>query len=175
VGNIFLGDDGFGVEVVNRLEGQPLPAGVRVADYGIRALHLAYELLNGYYALILVDAVAQGGPPGTVSVFEPDLAAADIAPADGHAVTPDTVFALLRALGGELDGVYVVGCEPLEMSERMGLSPVVAGAVGIAVSAVRTLAFELAGVISPDPGPLPGQAESSHVPSTPVSIQREVT
>ncbi|MGI8332335.1 hydrogenase maturation protease [Actinomadura scrupuli] len=71
VGNIFLGDDGFGVEVARRLSGDPARDGVRVADYGIRGLHLAYELLDGYDALILVDAVDRGGPPGTVYVIEP--------------------------------------------------------------------------------------------------------
>ena len=73
IGNIFLGDDGFGVEVADRLAGRTLPDGVQVADFGIRGVHLAYELLDGYDALVLVDAVPMGEPPGTVAIIEPEL------------------------------------------------------------------------------------------------------
>src|SRR5262249_13558232 len=73
IGNVFLGDDGFGVEVVTRLAGTPLPDGVRVVDYGIRGMHLAYDLAGGYDAAILVDAVPRGEAPGTVYVIEPEL------------------------------------------------------------------------------------------------------
>ena len=74
IGNIFLADDGFGVEVAQRLRRPALPDGVRVEDFGIRGVHLAYELLDGYDALVLVDAVPMGEPPGTVAVIEPELA-----------------------------------------------------------------------------------------------------
>lgn len=146
VGNIFLGDDGFGVEVANRLATQPMPDGVRVSDFGIRGVHLAYELLDGYDGLILIDAVAQGGAPGTVYVIEPDLAAieADTPSMDAHSMSPDTVLVLIKTLGGEPGHVYVVGCEPADTSERMGLSAPVLAAVEQAVTVVCDLAAELA-------------------------------
>ena len=72
IGNVFLSDDAFGVEVAHRLSGRELPEGVRVEDYGIRGMHLAYDLLDGYDALVLVDAVPMGEPPGTLAVIEPD-------------------------------------------------------------------------------------------------------
>ena len=123
VGNIFLGDDAFGVEVARRLRTATLPAGVRVEDFGIRSLHLAYELLDGGYDLtVLVDASPRGGAPGTVYLIEPDLDRVDAASADAHAMNPDTIFASLRALGGKPGRVLVVGCEPASVEEGMGLS-----------------------------------------------------
>ena len=147
VGNIFLGDDGFGVEVAARLAGRTMPAGVKVADYGIRGVHLAYELLDGYDGLILVDAVSRGDAPGTVYVIEPDLDAIENSRGqmDAHSMSPDTVFALVKTLGGSLGEVYVVGCEPADVSERMGLSAPVAAAVDVAVTAVCELALTMAG------------------------------
>jgi hydrogenase maturation protease len=150
VGNVFLGDDGFGVEVARRLAGEALPGWVRVGDFGIRGVHLAYELLEGYEAAILVDAVPRGEAPGTVYVIEPDLdGEPDPAVQDGsgvlvdaHGMEPDAVFALLKALGGDIPKLLVVGCEPAEVSERMGLSPPVAGAVDQAVAVVRELIGE---------------------------------
>jgi hydrogenase maturation protease len=150
VGNVFLGDDGFGVEVARRLAGQRLPGWVRVADFGIRGVHLAYELLEGYEKAILVDASPRGETPGTVYVIEPDMdgqpdPAEPAEPGvlvDGHGMEPDAVFALLKALGGDIPKLLVVGCEPAEVSERMGLSPPVAGAVDQAVAVVRELIGE---------------------------------
>ena len=146
IGNVFLGDDGFGVEVVRRLASQPLPAGVRVADFGIRGLHLAFELLDHPDdTTILVDATPRGGAPGTVYLIEPDLGQlADLAgPGEGgsgmtdaHSMTPDAVFALLRSLGGTPGRVLIVGCEPLSCEEEMGLSPPVELAVGEAVKLI---------------------------------------
>ena len=97
IGNIFLGDDGFGVEVAARLAGAELPEGVRVEDFGIRGVHLAYELLDGYDALVLVDAVPMGEPPGTVAIIEPDPVeptwANPAAPAmDAHSMNPAVVL-----------------------------------------------------------------------------------
>ncbi len=80
IGNIFQSDDGFGVEVANRLHGRALPEGVRVEDYGIRGVHLAYELLDGFDALVILDALPMGEPPGTLALLQPDL---DAATADG--------------------------------------------------------------------------------------------
>jgi len=150
VGNIFLGDDGFGVEVVRRLRTRPLPAGVRVADFGIRGVHLAFELLeNPETTTVLVDLTPRGGEPGTVYLIEPDLAtlgAAATGPADAHSMSPEAVFGLLRSLGGTPRRVLVVGCEPLSTAEEMGLSPPVEGAVDEAVSLIlEVLEREVAG------------------------------
>jgi hydrogenase maturation protease len=147
IGNIFLGDDGFGVEVVRRLAARPLPAGVRVADYGTRGLHLAFELLeHPEETTILVDATPRGGPAGTVYLIEPDLdrladlaLAGDGGGADAHAMTPDAVFSLLRNLGGTPGRVLIVGCEPLRCEEEMGLSPPVADAVDEAMALIHEL------------------------------------
>jgi hydrogenase maturation protease len=144
IGNVFLGDDGFGVEVVRRLTAGPaLPASTRVADFGIRGLHLAYELLDGYDALILIDAMPRGEPPGTLYVLEPDSADdADLAagPADPHSMAPAKVLSLLRLLGGSVDRTLVVGCEPLDLAEHIGLSDPVASAIDEAVALVHRLA-----------------------------------
>ncbi|HSS49084.1 MAG TPA: hydrogenase maturation protease [Thermoanaerobaculia bacterium] len=140
IGNIFLGDDGFGVEVVRRLASKPLPPGVRVADFGIRGLHLAFELLeHPDDTTILVDITPRGGEPGTVYLIEPDLetlAGPAGGPADAHDMTPAAVFGLLRSLGGTPGRVLIVGCEPLSTEEEMGLSPPVEGAVDEAVGLI---------------------------------------
>jgi hydrogenase maturation protease len=141
LGNIFLGDDGFGVEVVRLLKGELLPEGVRVADYGIRSLHLAYEMTGTSYDLtLLIDASPRGGKPGSLYVIEPVLdAVPSAAVPDAHSVSPDGVFASIRALGGEPGRVLVLGCEPQSVEEGMGLSPVVARAARQAVGLVREL------------------------------------
>ena len=144
IGNVFLGDDGFGVEVAARLSSAPLPEGVRVLDAGIRARDLAYELVGGgYETAILVDAVSRGGAPGTVYVIEPDAAsidrAASTAVADGHAMNPESTLVLVRALGGMPTRVLIVGCEPASLEEGIGLSEPVAAAVDEAIGAVREL------------------------------------
>jgi hydrogenase maturation protease len=148
IGNIFLGDDGFGVEVVTRLSAEGVPGWVRVADFGIRGMHLAYELLDeAYETTILVDTTAQGGPPGTVYLVEPDLepSGSDKGIADAHTMTPDAVFATLRALGGSPGRVLIVGCEPADTSEQIGLSGPVGQAVPEAVALVRRLIEQEAG------------------------------
>nr|WP_156024716.1 hydrogenase maturation protease [Smaragdicoccus niigatensis] len=136
IGNIFLGDDGFGSEVVRRLP--DLGPGIRVVDYGIRGVHLAYDLLEGVDELILVDAIPSRGAPGTVHVLE--AAAGNGAALDAHAMDPATVFASLKALGGELPRTIVVGCEAENIDEGMGLSPTVAAAVDLATNLVAQLA-----------------------------------
>jgi hydrogenase maturation protease len=167
IGNVFLGDDGFGVEVVGRLDPGSLPASVDAVDYGIRGVHLAYELLDGRYdTLILVDAVPTGEPPGTVCVFEvaPGGArgggaedAGEPVPIDGHGMTPTAVLDLLANLGGAVDRVLVVGCEPAVVEERMALSEVVLASVDQAVDLVAELACReamgTAGVSSGTTGP----------------------
>jgi hydrogenase maturation protease len=148
IGNIFLSDDGFGVEVVSRMAATPLPAGVRVEDFGIRGVHLAYELLDGVDGLILVDAVPMGEVPGTVAVItpeddgtlDPDHAGQGF---DAHSMSPEVVLGTLARLGGTVQRIYVVGCQPACLDEGMGLSPVVEAAVDDAVAACRQLAAEM--------------------------------
>ena len=139
VGNLFLGDDGFGPEVARRLAGRSLPTGVRVVDYGIRGMHLAYDLLDGYDELVILDAAPRGGRPGDVVVLEVgagDFGAGDF---DGHGMEPTAVLSSLGSLGGRLPRTYVVGCEPADIDEGIGLSPSVAAAVDPAVDAVLRL------------------------------------
>jgi hydrogenase maturation protease len=152
VGNIFLGDDGFGVEVARRLAAADLPDGVRVADYGISGMHLAYDLAEGYETTILVDAAPRGGEPGTVSVIEVDTrrtgATPDQRPAglggespllDAHGMQPDVVFSMLDLLGADAGRVLLVGCEPASTDEGIGLSEPVTAAVDEAVRVVLDL------------------------------------
>ncbi|MET8984641.1 hydrogenase maturation protease [Nonomuraea wenchangensis] len=144
IGNVFLGDDGFGVEVVRRMDASALPGSVVVADYGIRGVHLAYELLGGAYdTLIMVDAVEIDGPPGTVAVLEIDDEPAPedaLPPVNGHGMHPQAVLDLLGKLGGRVPRVLLVGCRPQTIDEVMGLSEPVAAAVEGAVAAVTALA-----------------------------------
>ena len=144
VGNIFLSDDAFGCEVVRLMAGRPVPAGVEVKDFGIRGVHLVYDLLDGCDLFVLVDAAARGEAPGTVSVIELDWP--DEAPGgeaamllDAHGMQPDLVLSMLGVLGGQAGRVLLVGCEPASTDYGMGLSPPVAAAVGPAVRAVLGL------------------------------------
>jgi hydrogenase maturation protease len=141
IGNIFLADDAFGVELALRLGHEPMPEGVTVIDYGIRGLHLAYDLRdNDYDLVILLDALPRGDEPGTVYLFEPDMDFdRDEVDVDAHEMHPLAVMALLADLGGEVRRLLVVGCEPAELEERMGLSPAVAAAVDKAVVVVGEL------------------------------------
>ena len=155
IGNIFLGDDGFGVETVRRLTGRPLPPGVDLMDAGIRGVHLAYRLLDGYRRLVLVDTVGRGDSPGALSVIEvdpldtepdrePSMARATAVSMDGHGMDPAAVLRLVRDLragaGGTLpEQVLVLGCRPLSTEEGIGLSPPVAAAVGPAADLVLGL------------------------------------
>ncbi|MFC5746230.1 hydrogenase maturation protease [Actinomadura rugatobispora] len=149
IGNVFLGDDGFGVEVVGRIDVPALPAGVDVVDYGIRGVHLAYDLLDGRHdTLIMVDALPVDGPPGGLAVLDaadPDEGmggdAVLGAPAvDGHGMHPLAVLRLLRRLGGDVERVLVVGCRPAVVEERMGLSEPVRAVLDEAVRLVTALA-----------------------------------
>jgi hydrogenase maturation protease len=143
VGNIFLGDDGFGVEVATRMCRRPIPDGVRVEDFGIRGVHLAYALLEGSYDLvILVDTLDVGEEPGAISVFEPELGeAVDVLP-DAHDLDPASVMGLLAGLGGSVGRMLVVGCQPSSLGEQMGLSPPVEAAVDEANRVVEELVEE---------------------------------
>jgi hydrogenase maturation protease len=150
VGNIFLGDDGFGVEVARRLAGVDLPDGVKLADYGTGGMHLAYDMADGYQTTILVDAAPRGHEPGTVSLIEVDPAdhpnpAAALGALqgsmlfDGHGMQPDVVFGILDMLGGKAGRILVVGCEPASAEYGIGLSEPVAAAVDEAVRIVLDL------------------------------------
>ncbi len=135
IGNIFLGDDGFGVEVVRRLASANLPDSVRVVDFGIRGLDLVYALQDGYETTILIDAYPHGQSPGTVSVVEPDLSALDTGEGnfvEPHSMHPLNVLRMASAMHGPLKRVLLVGCEPASLGGdegHMGLSPQVETAV----------------------------------------------
>jgi hydrogenase maturation protease len=145
VGNVLLRDDGFGVEVVRRLAREPLPEHVRVVDFGIRALHLAYELLEGYETLIIIDAMSRGEAPGTLFVLEPGPDAAHEhaggAALDPHGLDPGAVLRMALDLGARPRVVRVLGCEPADLDDGLGLSPVVEAAVTAAVHMARALAL----------------------------------
>jgi hydrogenase maturation protease len=150
IGNLFLSDDGFGVAVVQRLAHESFPPGVVVADYGIRGIHLAYDLLDGYDVLVLVDAVpmnepSMNEPPGTLAIIEaePSIVVADPdgdAPGlDAHSMSPTVVLAQLARLGGSVARVLIVGCQPASLDEGIGLSAAVAAAVDPAAKMVVEL------------------------------------
>jgi hydrogenase maturation protease len=151
IGNIFLGDDAFGVEVVRRLE--VLPASVLVKDFGIRGFDLAYAIMDGYETVILVDATPRGGKPGTLYVIEPDareLESINAGPDsfEAHGLNPLKVLALVRAMGGEFNRILVVGCEPESLGDdedggRMGLSAAVEAAIPEAVKMIESLIAKL--------------------------------
>ncbi|MCW2623055.1 MAG: peptidase [Frankiales bacterium] len=154
IGNLFLSDDGFGSEVARQLLAGPLPVGVRVVDYGIRGMHLAYDLLDVYDALVVIDALPGDGAPGDLSVVEvgpDDLGQAEL---DAHGMAPVAVLAGLGLLGGDLPPTYVVGCQPADVSAGMGLTPAVAAAVPAAVALVREVLneqlAEVSAPLSPD-------------------------
>jgi hydrogenase maturation protease len=147
IGNIFLGDDAFGVEVIRRLADRPQPEGVRVADFGIRGFDLANALLDGGDSTaLLVDATPRGGDPGTLYVIEASLDS-DPPALEPHGMDPVSVLRLVRALGGTSPRVLVVGCEPattdLRETGQIGLSPQVEAAVDEAITMIETLLAEL--------------------------------
>lgn len=143
IGNIFHGDDGFGSEVARRLLREPIPDGVRVVDYGIGGIHLAYDLLDGVDLLVLIDAIPRDGvQPGTLSVIEADAGGLPPAPLDSHAMDPAAVLANVRSLGGEVPRTLIVGCQPADVNEGMVLSDAVEAAVEPAVALVREVLDE---------------------------------
>ena len=141
VGNVFFGDDGFGPAVAQRLREAQLPPDVDVAEFGIRGIHLAYELLEAPAVLIVADAVPRGGAPGTLYVLEPELDA-EPAQADAHGMDLRSVFAAVLAMGGTLPRIRIVGCEPASVAPGIGLSAPVANAVDEAARLVRDLLQE---------------------------------
>ena len=141
VGNVFMRDDAFGVEVVRLLAERSWPDGVEIADFGIRGVHLVYELLNGCDLFVLVDAAQRGCTPGTVTVLEVDPAQPEPGAAimDAHDLTPDAIFAMLASMGGHPGRSLIVACEPADLSAGMGLSEQVRDALPHAVSAVAEI------------------------------------
>lgn len=145
IGNIFLGDDGFGPEVMRHVLRRSLGADVRPVDYGIRGMHLAYDLLEDWRALILVDALPDRGAPGTLHIFEADHETlASTAGLEAHSMDPAAVFATLNALGGTAPQTIVIGCEVENIEDGIGLSEAVAGAVPAAVAAIDDVLAVLA-------------------------------
>jgi hydrogenase maturation protease len=151
VGNVFLCDDGFGVEVARRLRQTTLAGRVDVVDYGIRGMHLAYDLLDGrHHTLVLVDALPLGETAGTLAVLEVDVddpgwtlrpgEVLDTPAADAHGMDPESVLRLLHSLGGRVARVLVVGCQPAVLDEGMELSAPVRDAVHEAVRTVARVA-----------------------------------
>jgi hydrogenase maturation protease len=149
VGNVFLGDDGFGVEVVRRLAGCGLPESVEVADFGIRGMDLAYALQDDYDVVVFVDATPRGGEPGTVYLLEPEIEEDGAVSLDTHGMDPVRVIKLARALGAKPTRTLVVGCEPRVVSGEdyedmlMELSEPVLAAVEEAVKLVESLVKEI--------------------------------
>ncbi len=138
IGNVFFGDDGFGVEVARRFSATP-PAGARVADFGIRAVHLAYELLDPIDLLIVADCTTRGGAPGTLYVIEAEHDTAPPTIADAHGMNLLIVSSAVQQLGGVMPPTLVVGCEPDTMDPGIGLSDSVARAVPGAIELIRDL------------------------------------
>ena len=154
IGNAWLKDDGFGGEVVKRLESRELPEGAAVFDFGTGGLDLAYEVMRGYDALVLIDVSRQGGEPGTLYVMEAQKEDVEAGIEDGqlinpHAMDPQTVLRFVKTLGAWPGKVVIVACEPAEVEEMgMGLSPAVQsavdGAVGVVIETIEQLRTDAA-------------------------------
>jgi hydrogenase maturation protease len=147
IGNIFFGDDAFGSEVARRLAYRPIPEHVHVVDFGIRGLDLVYTLLDGYDAVILIDATPRGGVPGTLYTIDPDLGEPGNAHAEieAHAMDPMRVLAVAQSMGANLKRVRIVGCEPAQLEHEdgyIGLSPQVGAAVDEAITIIESLIQE---------------------------------
>src|SRR5262249_33077773 len=157
VGNIFLGDDGFGCVVAGRLARRPMPDGARVIDFGVRGFDLAYALMDGYDAAIIIDAAQRGGAPGELYLIEPDLpdlpdlnepdeSSAQAMAVEAHAMNPMRALVFAKSMNGELKRILLVGCEPATFGPeegQMGLSETVEAAVSEAVEMVESLVAEI--------------------------------
>ena len=145
VGNIFMGDDAFGVEVIKRMSTMKFPDAVRIVDFGIRGLDLVYALQDGYDTTILVDACSKGKPAGTIYVIEPDLNAAEAnisGVVDSHGMDPMNVIRMAKAMNAPLKRLLVIGCEPETLGGeqgQMGLSSTVEAALDEAVRVVENV------------------------------------
>ena len=155
VGNIFLGDDAFGVEVLRRLGERTLPENICIKDFGIRGFDLAYALMEEWDLVILVDATQQGGTPGTLYVIEHDPATNTETRQQSfepHGMHPVRALDLVNTMGSHAPRTIVIGCEPEDLGGedgRMGLTPVVEAAVGEAMEKVLRIAVECSATIAP--------------------------
>ena len=153
IGNIFFGDDGFGSEVARALLADGgLPDSVRVVDYGIRGMHLAYDVLDGYDTLIIVDALPGGGAAGELTVLgvgPDDLGSGEF---DAHGMNPVAVLASISLLGGTLPRTIVVGCRPLTVEEGIGLSAPARRAMAAALSTIHGLVQQALTLQTAGPG-----------------------
>jgi hydrogenase maturation protease len=163
IGNIFLGDDGFGVEVAQRLLLRPLPEAVHVGDFGIRGFDLAYAFLDGYDSVIWVDATPRGGEPGRLYVIEPDVQAIlnDQSAVEPHRIDPVSVLRLVSMLGGRAGRLLLVGCEPTPIADQddiqFGLSEPVREAIEPAIKLIEDLIErEIDGLVKPEPASAAG-------------------
>jgi len=160
IGNIFFGDDAFGVEVIAALTRADLPENVDAVDFGIRGYDLAYAMMDGYGTTILVDITSKGQPPGTLYLMELDpegIAKQEQKMPDGHGLDPVQVLRLVHSLGGQITRLYLVGCEPAVLEREdgeFGLSEVVGAAVPEAVEMIKRLTGKLSHRSTPGGEPL---------------------
>ncbi len=151
IGNIFNGDDGFGVAAAAKLASKPIPQNARVVDYGIRGIDLVFALVDGYDVAILVDAVSRGGAPGTLYTIEPDPQDVPDDAGDGifqgaHSLDPVKVLSMAKSIGARLGHIFVVGCEPATLGDDsgyIGLSEPVEAAVEPATEMIRSLIIDV--------------------------------
>ncbi len=145
VGNVLNGDDGFGVAVVQRLCRYQMPEGVDVTETGIGGIHLVHELMSGYDALLVVDAVNRNKPPGTVMVIKAEVTDVTALPtherhdmlADMHLATPERALMVAGALGVLPERTFIIGCQPAETETlRQEMTPQVSAAVEVAVTEI---------------------------------------
>jgi hydrogenase maturation protease len=177
IGNIFHGDDGFGVAVAGLMAEAPLPTGVDVVDFGIRGLDLAFALTGGYRLAILIDTVQRGEAPGTLYLIEPEPADPVEEAISPHQIEPTDVLRLTRILGGPCAQVLLIGCEPASFGPpdegRIGLSGEVALAVpGAAEMALAAIADWMR-QNPPEAGGLQPSLPSSH--TTHETLQEETS
>jgi hydrogenase maturation protease len=175
IGNIFQGDDAFGVEVVQELARRSLPAETRVVDFGIRAYDLAYALTDGCEAAILVDAASRGQPPGTPYLIEPDVAQLgqlESSALDAHSMNVVQVLQLAESIGALPGQLYLVGCEPADLAEesgRLGLSEPVRAAIPQAIAMIESLVGSLLSL------PLLPSLENTDSASAPFTATEPIT
>jgi hydrogenase maturation protease len=148
IGNIFHGDDAFGVEVAKQLAGRRFPENVRVVDFGIRSFDLTFALMDDFDVTVFVDATQRGGAPGTLYLIEADLSEIDEfeAEADAHGMNPMKVLAMAKAMGAEFKRLLVIGCEPQTLGGEeglMGLSEPVQAVIAEAVEMIESLVADI--------------------------------
>jgi hydrogenase maturation protease len=149
IGNVFMGDDAFGVEAAARLAARRLPEGVTVVDFGIRGMDLAYALNDGYDAAVLIDATPRGQPPGTLELIEPELPDDVFMGFQAHGMDPVSVLQFARQFGPVPKRVLILGCEPLSIGDPEGeeiqseLSPPVRAAIDAAIPLIERVLDDL--------------------------------